>query len=113
MYLEETVEVKMTTKNWGSEVSWTLGAACGSPSTGYASFADNTQSCTLLTGVYTLTCLDSYGDGWHGGFIEIQGAKYCDDFSRESSATAQVTITGIDKYTNFRFSDIIILYYAI
>ena len=26
---------------------------------------------------YTLSCHDSYGDGWNGGYIEIQGHHYC------------------------------------
>ena len=28
-----------------------------------------------------LECHDSYGDGWHGGYIEIDGKKYCQNFN--------------------------------
>ena len=36
--------------------------------------------CQLTPGSYTVKCMDSYGDGWHGGFIKIDGQKYCEDF---------------------------------
>ena len=41
------------------------------------SFTVNAQndSCNI-----TLRCVDSFGDGWHGGFITINGVNYCDDF---------------------------------
>ena len=28
-----------------------------------------------------MTCTDSYGDGWHGGYLEISGNQYCSQFS--------------------------------
>ena len=39
------------------------------------------QECCLLPGEYTLTCKDSYGDGWHGGFMTIEGQNYCEGFT--------------------------------
>jgi len=57
--------------------------------------------------------MDSYGDGWHGGFIVIQGQTYCEYFNSGSSATEEVIIqTG--KYINMHrlqysnFIDIIV-----
>ena len=35
----------------------------------------------MAAGDWPVTCDDSYGDGWHGGYIEIDGNKYCDDFT--------------------------------
>ena len=29
---------------------------------------------------YNINCYDSYKDGWHGGYLEINGVKYCEDF---------------------------------
>eukprot|EP00494_Astrolonche_serrata_P001689 UN01695 len=31
-------------------------------------------------GLYTLTCYDSNGDGWHGGSVNFMGWTYCFDF---------------------------------
>ena len=41
-----------------------------------------TEECCLDAGKYTLNCDDSYKDGWHGGFIEIQGKQYCEDLTQ-------------------------------
>ena len=40
------------------------------------------QECCLPNHVqyYAITCLDAYGDGWHGGYLEINGEKYCENF---------------------------------
>ena len=40
-----------------------------------------TEICCLDAGPHTLKCDDSGGDGWQGGFIEIQGTRYCEDFT--------------------------------
>ena len=42
------------------------------------------QECCLPdhTNDYAITCYDSYGDGWHGGYLEINGYKYCENFDR-------------------------------
>lgn len=85
------VAVELTTKAWGNEVSWSLDQSCSSPTTGYASDAVYTQTCSLSPGAYTLTCKDAYGDGWHGGFIKVQGTAYCADLSG-ASKTVAITI---------------------
>ena len=43
-----------------------------------------------------MECKDTstYKDGWHGGYIEIQGQKFCDDSWSGSEKKEQVTITG-------------------
>ena len=53
------------------------------------------MNCCLLKGEHTLTCKDSYGDGWHGGYLEIGGKKYCKDFTAGREKTAKVHIKGI------------------
>ena len=40
-----------------------------------------TQKCCLAVGNYNITCTDDFGDGWHDGYLEINGIKYCEDFS--------------------------------
>ena len=39
-------------------------------------------------------CTDSYGDGWDGAQVTIQGVKYCDNFHHGSEMQVQVIILG-------------------
>ena len=89
LFTETCVDVKLTTISWANEISWSFGS-CNS-SQPY--FDDNvhTERCCLLPGEHALKCKDSYGDGWHGGFIEIKGAKYCETFDSGSQMVEQVT----------------------
>ena len=52
------------------------------------------EQCCLPSGTYTLSCEDSYGDGWQGGFIDIQGSHYCEGFLSGSSENIQLIIEG-------------------
>ena len=81
----------MTTELYGSEVSWSLGT-CSSAQI-YLPFQDFNEQCCLAPGMYNLTCVDSYGDGWSGAEITIQGVTYCDDFTEGTEMMAQVTVT--------------------
>ena len=47
---------------------------------GYQEDQVYTEECCLAVGKHTLSCDDTYKDGWHGGFIAIQGEEYCKDF---------------------------------
>ena len=87
------MNISLTTKQSGSEISWTLGS-CSSAQV-YQSYEKYTKQCCLSVGKHPLKCKDSHGDGWNRGFIEIQGNKYCDDFRSGSVVTKQVTISGI------------------
>ena len=84
--------MSLTINRYGTEASWTFGS-CSSAQT-YANQQEYTESCCLNSGEHTLTCKDSFGDGWHGGFIEIDGTKYCDDFVTGYNTTRQITIEG-------------------
>jgi len=49
---------------------------------GYASNTENQiDDCQLSGGNYTLRCIDSYGDGWHGAYVTIGENQYCGDFT--------------------------------
>ena len=67
---------------YGSEMSWsfvsTTGHRCDESS--FNGNYDHWRSCLLKPGTYTIYCIDSYGDGWHGGYITIQNTRYCDNF---------------------------------
>jgi hypothetical protein len=54
--------------------------------TNYASDTNyEVTNCQLEGGVdYTLRCIDSYGDGWHGASVTINGVSYCSDFTKET-----------------------------
>ena len=64
----------------------------------YGDYQAYTQTCNLPPGNYELICSNSYGDGWHGGYIEIQGNLYCDDASSFSTETHTITVTGTHMY---------------
>ena len=67
--------VTMTTATWGNEVTWTLVDAGGNTACGGGPYPDNTVNteacCVIADHPYTLNCIDSYGDGWHGGYMTI------------------------------------------
>ena len=47
----------------------------------YGGFKVFKKKCCLSDGTYKLKCKDAWGDGWNGGFLEINGQKYCEDFN--------------------------------
>merc|ERR1719160_904776 len=81
--------VEMTTQTWGSEITWTLGDCSGGP---YDWDSTVTEDCCLTAGEYTLECIDSFGDGWHGATITIDDTTYCGDFTSGYSQTETVVL---------------------
>ena len=97
-------------QTYGRENSWSYGTCSGPPSTvknkvnpcpDLATCPDaNTQisrysnrqalevECCQSSGSHTLKCSDSYGDGWHGGYIEI----------RDMSGGTAIATNGITQY---------------
>ena len=68
---------------YGSEMSWSFVSTTGHQcdETSFNGNYDHWRSCLLKPGTYTINCIDSYGDGWHGGYIQIFGVNYCTGFS--------------------------------
>ena len=60
---------------------------------GYQNDQVYTEECCLDAGKHTLTCDDTGKDGWRGGFIVIQGKKYCEDFTKGHQQDHDVDIT--------------------
>ena len=85
------ITVTTTTKRYGGENSWSLGHCYGG---GYGSNMEYNEQCCLPSVEYTLTCRDNYGDGWHGGFIEILSQRYCEDFVTGAEANHTINISG-------------------
>ena len=79
-----------TSKNWGEENSWTLGTC----SNKHVHVSDSTKEdeCCLYPGEYTLVCKDSSGNGWHGGYITINGKNYCEMFTKGKTETHEILV---------------------
>lgn len=80
-----------TSFQYGHENSWTLGT-CSNASP-HESHSEAEDECCLPPGEYTLKCKDSYGDGWHGGYVTIQCNNYCEGFSKGGEESHDVTIS--------------------
>ena len=88
--------VNMVTVSYGSEITWTLGSCENEKSYGDGEIAN--QECCQAPGTMELECKDSYGDGWNGGYLEINGKEYCKDFDSGTEKKEQVTITGKNHF---------------
>ena len=90
------VKITLSTTLYGNEVSWKIvdnndQTICASLEVGSYDWhrvhpaedcviAPNDRRHSSIT-KYKLICEDSYGDGWHGGHLIIQGTSYCHDFT--------------------------------
>jgi len=76
------VDITLHTKAWGNEVSWSITGAATCFGNSYGNYGEyRVNDCCLTSGQsFNLNCQDSYGDGWHTGYIEINGKKYCETF---------------------------------
>merc|ERR1712165_88590 len=70
--------IKIRTEAWGNENSYAIGTCVSTQQ--YATRKNYEEECSLASGTYNLDCKCTYGDGWHGGYVEIDGAKYCEGF---------------------------------
>ena len=96
------MDIKIVTKRWGSENSWTFGSC--SSAQAYNNRETYTEQCCQEAGDYELVCKDSYGDGWHTGYLEIGGTKYCDTFQSGHEQTHEVTMEGGGTFASNFFS---------
>ena len=90
-----TLIVVMKKLKFGHENSWTLGPDCSSdPPEQHGSYSYHTKTCTIFKGDNLLTCKDSFGDGWHGGFLIIENQVHCHDFLDGLQKDVLLRITG-------------------
>ena len=94
---DDCFDVGITTKRDSSEISWSIGS-CISNTYNYGKneYTDNSnfaQQCCIAAGNHKITCTDSYGDGWAGGYLTIYGIKYCEDFSSGNEKLANLAFT--------------------
>ena len=90
--LKVCLVVNTITQEWGNEIGWTVGCEwkqhgcnvddCKSNGD-YEDFTNYTQECcySMKVGDFVVTCTDSYGDGWHGAYLDINGQRYCEGFT--------------------------------
>ena len=83
-------DVMVMTTHYGGENTWALGTCASTME--YDDYDTGEGQCCLPPGEYTLECKDSYGDGWHGGYITINGNKYCENFAKGSLETHEILI---------------------
>ena len=89
--------VKTVTKTWAEEITWNIGGTCNSKDLGkYENNKEDTDECCVAKGQdeFVITCKDSYGDGWHGGYLEINGKKYCASFESGTKFTDKLSLDG-------------------
>ena len=71
--------------SWAEEITWTISNAAGE----VVMSGDTTTEAQVLEGAdgetFTLTMIDSFGDGWNGGVISINGNEYTLDDGAEGT----------------------------
>ena len=82
--------MKVTTATYANEIEWSIG--CDGTSSCLECKSDREykdgesydQKCCVAVddgkNDFVITCEDTYGDGWHGSYLEINGKKYCEQF---------------------------------
>ena len=79
-------DILIHTSDWGHEVKWKInGPKTNTSCESNREYNNNytyTQRCCLPTREtdLNLTCIDTFGDGWHGANLEIDGKHYCQNF---------------------------------
>ena len=99
------IDIKTVTKTDGPENSWKLGNCSSTPwKDTYYSNSTHIQQCCQPQATYELSCIDSYGNGWQGGYIEVmdgkETTKYCENFNAGSEETHNVTWSGTLKFAD-------------
>ena len=72
--VEATPFLEFNANIYGNEILWEIhnnaGVVCGGgPYPGPGTYS--ISNCNFGNGNYQLHCIDTYGDGWHGGYIVI------------------------------------------
>ena len=98
--------MKLTTKNFGYQNSWKIGS-CQSDVT-YGNNAEYIEQCCLPDGLYNLECKFTRNHwaevgGWNGGYIQVDGQKYCDSFRKGNvyNSPKKINVVGNGKYFSY------------
>ena len=83
-----SAQVKINTVRWASEIKFEITNASGDVLCKGGPYQDNGTTYEEMCKIdpkekdLTLSCIDTYGDGWHGGSLQFHGAVYCENFRR-------------------------------
>ena len=77
---EVCIDLKLTTMDYGEEISWKFGSCATHADMWYQDHSVYEIECCQPAGDYEFECLDEDGDGWNGAYMEIGGTKVCQDF---------------------------------
>lgn len=84
--------VQLHTSDWSNEITWDIeGTSCESDRI-YFPFQTYEKTCCIPVGNYVLNCKDSFGDGWHGAYMVIDGVEYCREFESGILQSNSITI---------------------
>jgi len=74
------INLQLKTGFLGRDISWKFGSCESSQK--YQSFKTYNISCCQPPGIYELDCMDVYGSGWFGSYIQVGGSptKWCKNF---------------------------------
>ena len=85
-------EANLHWKAFPEEMSWSYGGCHGKDFEDFGKYTYKKdkngkpivykKQCWQPEGTHPVFCQDSYGDGWHGGYLEIDGKKYCEEFKK-------------------------------
>ena len=81
-----SVPVQLFTQMWADEISFKIDGVTITSGT-LANSQTYTYSPCLAPGSHTLLLLDSFGDGWHGGYVRINNVNYGTTFTSGASMT--------------------------
>jgi hypothetical protein len=81
-----SVPVQLFTQMWADEISFKIDGVTITSGT-LANSQTYTYSPCLAPGSHTLLLLDSFGDGWHGGYVKINNVNYGTTFTSGASMT--------------------------
>jgi len=79
---DECVEVEFSIKTaaWSSQISWLVENTDCVSEDPYPSHTVINQKCCLPPGEHSLLCIDSFEDGWTGGYLKVNGKTFCKNF---------------------------------
>ena len=106
--------ITLTTKDYGIEISWSLGENCQSDyhydgydaNYGYEDDQELVKICCLTPGMHPLICSDRAGDGWHGGYLTINNVRYWESWNDDGFE--QMTSITLGKGKSFDYSNMLI-----
>merc|ERR1711997_20697 len=77
---------------YGNENTWTFGD-CHTDSKYPDNSMINLGECCLSYGEHDLTCRDFWSDGWHGGYVLVDGIKFCNHFNSGPTETHRLVVS--------------------